>query len=68
MPSTDIAPGTHVHSHNIEFREFDRDYAIGRDYVPVELIPPAERATFQGIVREDGRVGDAQLRRHSSRP
>lgn len=54
--AADIAPGTLVHSHNIEFREFDRDYAHARDFKPVELLPPAERATFQGIVRPDGRV------------
>jgi altronate hydrolase len=52
----DIEPGTMVHSHNIEFREFDRDYAYCQDYQPVEMLPDAERATFQGIVRADGRV------------
>jgi altronate hydrolase len=53
----DVAPGTLLHSHNIEFKEFERDYAFGRDYAPVALVPEAQRATFQGIVREDGRVG-----------
>ncbi|HET9147481.1 MAG TPA: altronate dehydratase family protein [Acetobacteraceae bacterium] len=52
----DIAPGAMVHSHNTEFREFDRDYAHGADYRPVEMLPEAERASFQGIVRADGRV------------
>src|ERR1044072_4113654 len=36
--NTDIAPGTYVHSHNMEFREFDRDYAHAQDYKPVEMI------------------------------
>ena len=54
--ATDIAPGTMVHSHNVEFREFDRDYAFGADYQPVEMMPEAERATFQGIVRDNGEV------------
>ncbi len=54
--ASDIAPGTLIHSHNIEFREFDRDPAHARDYRPVALLPEAERATFQGIVRADGRV------------
>jgi len=54
--STDIAPGTLLHRLNMEFREFDRDYAYARDYQPVAMLPEAERATFQGIVREDGRV------------
>jgi altronate hydrolase len=52
----DLAPGTWVHSHNVAFEEFERDYAFGRDYAPVALLPEARRATFQGIVREDGRV------------
>ncbi|MBE0627490.1 MAG: altronate dehydratase [Burkholderiales bacterium] len=54
--STDIAPGTLLHRLNMEFREFDRDYAYARDYKPVDMIADAERATFMGIVREDGRV------------
>ena len=54
--AADIAPGTLVHSHNIEFREFDRDYAHARDYQPVVMLPQSQRAQFNGIVREDGRV------------
>ena len=54
--ATDIAAGTMVHSHNVEFREFDRDYAFGAEYRPVEMVPEDERGTFQGIVRENGEV------------
>jgi altronate hydrolase len=54
--STDIAPGTLLHRLNMEFREFDRDYAYARDYKPVVMVPEAERASFMGIVRADGRV------------
>ena len=54
--ATDIAPGTFVHSHNMEFREFDRDYAYAKDYRPVQMIPESERATFMGIVRANGQV------------
>jgi altronate hydrolase len=54
--AVDIAAGTMVHSHNVEFREFDRDYAFGEDYRPVEMIPEAHRATFEGIVRTNGQV------------
>jgi len=54
--SADIAPGTLLHRLNMEFREFDRDYAYARDYQPVEMVPESERAHFMGIVREDGRV------------
>ncbi|WPB57472.1 altronate dehydratase family protein [Xylophilus sp. GOD-11R] len=54
--ATDIAVGTMVHSHNVDFREFDRDYAFSRDYRPVEMVPADRRATFQGIVRANGEV------------
>ena len=44
---TDIPAGSVLHSHNVEFREFDRDYAYARDFVPLELLPQAERAVFK---------------------
>ncbi len=49
-----IAAGQHVHSHNLEFSDFQRDYAVGQDARPTEFIVPA--ATFNGIVRADGRI------------
>ncbi|MDI6746781.1 MAG: altronate dehydratase family protein [Rhodocyclaceae bacterium] len=52
-----IQPGEHVHSHNTEFGDFDRDYAFGVDARPTAFVPAAERATFQGFVRADGQVG-----------
>jgi len=55
--SADIAPGMFVHSHNMEFREFDRDYAYAAEFKPVEMIPEGQRASFMGIVRENGQVG-----------
>jgi altronate hydrolase len=55
--NADIEPGAMVHSHNTEFREFDRDYAHATEYQPVRLLPQAERATFQGYVRSNGQVG-----------
>lgn len=54
--ATDIPAGTYLHSHNTVFREFDRDYAYSRDYVETPVLPPEQRATFQGIVRADGQV------------
>ena len=54
--STDIPAGTYVHSHNMEFREFQRDYAHAQDYRPVQMVPEAERASFMGIVRANGQV------------
>jgi altronate hydrolase len=57
LAARDIEPGDHVHSHNIEFIEYDRDPGFGLDVRPVDYVPEAERATFMGIVRPDGRVG-----------
>ena len=55
--NTDIEPGAMVHSHNTEFREFDRDYAYASEYKATQFLPESQRATFQGIVREDDKVG-----------
>jgi altronate hydrolase len=55
--STDIAAGSYVHSHNVSFREFDRDYAHGLEYVATPVLPEPEQARFMGYVREDGQVG-----------
>jgi altronate hydrolase len=55
--ATDIPAGTYVHSHNVSFREFDRDYAHGRDYVETPVLPEAEQARFMGYVRADGQAG-----------
>jgi altronate hydrolase len=55
--NTDIEAGTMVHSHNTEFREFDRDYAYASEFKPTHLLPESERATFQGYVRANGKVG-----------
>jgi len=53
----DIRPGTLLHRHNMEFREFERDYAFCADARPVAMVPEAERASFMGIVRANGQVG-----------
>ena len=47
-----IAPGDHVHLHNLAMGAFDRDYAFGVDAKPTDYVVPA--ATFQGIVRREG--------------
>lgn len=52
-----IEPGDHVHGHNMGMGEsFERDYAFSADARPTAPVPEAERATFQGILRPDGRV------------
>ncbi len=52
-----IKPGEHVHLHNLGMGSFDRDYAFGADCRDPGMVPEGERATFEGYVRADGRVG-----------
>ena len=52
--SREIQAGQHVHVHNLSMQNFERDYAYCADVKPVAAVTPA--ATFQGIVRADGRV------------
>jgi altronate hydrolase len=52
--SAAIAPGEHVHNHNVELRGFSRDYEFATLARPTPAA--ASPATFQGIVRTDGRV------------
>lgn len=54
--SEDVPAGTWMHSHNIRFDDVVKDYRHGLDYQPTDLLPPEQRARFQGIVRADGRV------------
>jgi altronate dehydratase len=54
--SEDLPPGSWMHSHNILFDEVEKDYAFSRSYKPTDYMPEAERATFRGILRADGRV------------
>ena len=55
--SKPIAPGEHVHTHNLDMGPeggaFARDYAYGADVKPA---PAKREATFMGIKRADGRV------------
>ena len=53
----DVMAGTMLHNHNVEFREFHRDYRHAQDYKPIDMVPEAQRATFQGYMRPDGRAG-----------
>ena len=57
----DIPPGDWVHEHNCGMGEnhgaFERDYAFGEGVVPTRYVPEAERATFDGFRRSNGKVG-----------
>jgi altronate hydrolase len=52
-----IAPGEHVHSHNLAVGDMQQDYQIGADVRPVAFVPASERRTFMGFRRPDGRAG-----------
>jgi len=52
-----IAPGAHIHTHNVVLHDFARDYAFAADAKEDVLVPEAERATFQGYLRSNGRTG-----------
>ncbi len=49
-----IAPGQHVHTHNLEFSSFARDYAAASGARATDYA--REPASFDGIVRADGRI------------
>jgi altronate hydrolase len=51
--SQPIAPGEHVHVHNLAMGDFARDYAFGTD---AKQPAPRRHAVFMGIRRPDGRV------------
>lgn len=55
--SQDIAPGEHVHTHNCAMGDLEKDYGFCRHAVPTDFVPVAERATFQGYRRANGKVG-----------
>ena len=55
VASQPIAPGEHVHTHNLEMGSHKQDYAFCSNAKPVE--PVSKPATFMGFHRSDGRVG-----------
>ena len=55
--TTPIAPGEHVHTHNAGVHDFARDYRFAEAARPERVLPPAERRTFQGYRRQNGKVG-----------
>ena len=55
--STDIRPGEHVHTHNVDFRNTSADYEFATDLKPVDVVSEPSRDTFMGYRRENGKVG-----------
>jgi altronate hydrolase len=52
----EIAPGSHIHTHNLAFEELQLNYEFPAGEIPYPE-PPANMPTFLGYPREDGRVG-----------
>jgi arabinonate dehydratase len=52
-----IAPGDHVHSHNLEMKDFGRDYQFCAEARPVNYYSPEQMRSFPGYLRPNGRVG-----------
>lgn len=53
--TADVAPGDHIHTHNLAMADHTADYAFGADMRPVA--PATEARTFMGYRRADGRSG-----------
>jgi altronate hydrolase len=54
VATASIAPGQHVHVHNLAFSAFERAHEPGVDAHPTAFVDTP--ATFDGIVRPDGRI------------
>lgn len=55
--SRDVEPGTLMHNDTIYFDAVNEKLDFCKDYRPVQMVPPAQRRTFQGYLRPDGSVG-----------
>ena len=55
--TADIAVGDHVHTQNLAVGDLHREYEIGTDVRLVDFYPPDKMRSFDGYLREDGRVG-----------
>jgi altronate hydrolase len=57
VASKAIRPGEHVHTHNMTMMDYSQEYVFGDEAKPTDFVKPEDQARFQGIVRENGRVG-----------
>ncbi|MEM6888610.1 MAG: altronate dehydratase family protein [Pseudomonadota bacterium] len=55
--ASDIAPGDHVHTQNVEFRNTSADYEFSTDLRHVTPVSEENRDTFMGYRRAGGAVG-----------
>ena len=54
VATRELEAGDYVHSHNLRIVDYYRDPAFGADVRPVDYVPEAQRASFQGFVRAGG--------------
>jgi altronate hydrolase len=52
-----IQAGEHVHSQNLGVKQLEQHYEFSTAVPTVEYVPEAQRRTFQGFKRPDGKVG-----------
>jgi altronate hydrolase len=52
-----IAPGDHVHKHNLAGGALDQRFEVAVESEPTPVRPASELRTFDGYLRDDGRVG-----------
>ena len=57
--SADIAPGEHVHVHNVEMRDFAATTRSAQDVRPTAMVPEGERACFHGLRAANGKAARA---------
>ena len=57
MATQDIAVGEHVHVHNCDMAVTDQTYEYSTNVIVPAMVPEAERLSFEGFRRSDGRVG-----------
>ena len=57
VATQDIPAGAHVHVHNVAMTSFHRNETFGAHARGTDILPLAERATFDGYRRASGAVG-----------
>ena len=53
----DVKSGEHIHVHNCQVGDVDKDYAFCSKAVATGYVPEGDRATFEGYRRSNGKVG-----------
>ncbi len=57
IATRDTEPGQHVHTDRLDMQDLALSHEFCVEAEPPALLPEAERATFRGFLRPDGRVG-----------